>query len=276
MINGLFEWLVERGDRRRRPLRLPRRYGSGLSRQMQVRHLTLEQYLFFRDVGLGGQRPDGEVDLAFRGWCPHRNRAAVELALMTGMRKREWSSVLLPELATGDRRPGDPVRFWLQACAKYGRQREVYVPVAALDLIGTYVLLERRELAARSAGRLARRRRELFVVDDIDRNRGRLGGVWQGRRRVFRIERMPEPLRRITVPPSSAPPSGPRRVPGRAARVRSWCSCCSSPSGCTAAGRAGDGGSFGPVPPSRVDGRGERPGWRRGRAQRAAVAPVSK
>ncbi|MCX4598099.1 hypothetical protein OG819_53975 [Streptomyces sp. NBC_01549] len=99
-VNGLFAWLRKAGHLTHGPLRMPKAYGSGMFHGMQVRHLALEQYLFFRDVGLGGQRPDGEVDSAFRGGFPHRNRAAAELALMTGMRKREWSTVLLPELFT--------------------------------------------------------------------------------------------------------------------------------------------------------------------------------
>ncbi|MEU1447151.1 site-specific integrase [Streptomyces mirabilis] len=195
-VNGLFGWLAEAGHVRHRPLRMPKAYGSGLTQAMQVRHLVLEQYLFFRDVGMGGQRPDGEIDTAFRGGFPHRNRAAVELALMTGMRKREWSSVLLPELS---RRPGGPAGFVLQACAKYGRRRDVYVPAGPLDLVETYALLERAEIVERSARRLARRHRELFVVDSVDEGRGRLAGVLGGRRRVFDMARMAAGLRRITV-----------------------------------------------------------------------------
>jgi hypothetical protein len=56
---------------------------------MRVRHMQLEQYLFFRDVGLAGQLRDGTVDRSFRGLSPHRSRAAVELALLTGMRLGE-------------------------------------------------------------------------------------------------------------------------------------------------------------------------------------------
>ncbi|MFF2819671.1 site-specific integrase [Kitasatospora cineracea] len=198
-INGLYDWLTERGYVPRRPLRLSRRFGSGMVRQLQVRHLSLEQYLYFRDVGLGGQRPDGEVSAGFRGWCPHRGRAAAELALLTGMRKREWASVLLPELGVGVRRGAEPARFRLEACAKYGRPRDVYIPSAALDLVDTYLLLERTEIAERAALGLARRRRELFVVDRVDEETGKLSGVLEGRRRTFAIARMPAGLRAVTV-----------------------------------------------------------------------------
>lgn len=54
---------------------------------MQIRHMTLQQYLYFRDVGMGGLRPCASVDPSFRGWAPHRHRATTGLALLTGMRK---------------------------------------------------------------------------------------------------------------------------------------------------------------------------------------------
>jgi hypothetical protein len=65
---------------------------NGVARDMRVRHMQLEQYLFFRDVGLAGQLRDGTVDRSFRGLSPHRSRAAVELALLTGMQLGEWST----------------------------------------------------------------------------------------------------------------------------------------------------------------------------------------
>jgi hypothetical protein len=35
---------------------------------MDIRHLTFEQYRYFRDVGLGRQLPTAQVDPTFRGW----------------------------------------------------------------------------------------------------------------------------------------------------------------------------------------------------------------
>jgi site-specific recombinase XerC len=60
VLNALFAWLVEQGHLQRRPFRMPRRgnpLGSRVQREMQLRHLTLQQYLYFRDVGMGGLRP---------------------------------------------------------------------------------------------------------------------------------------------------------------------------------------------------------------------------
>ncbi|MFC8803935.1 site-specific integrase [Streptomyces anthocyanicus] len=215
VINSLFGWLVEQGFRQVGPLRMGNRNGSssgsrlprenrnplssGMSRDMDIRHLSLDQYRFFRDVGLGGQRLDGSVDRGFRGWAPHRNRAAADLALTSGMRLQEWSTVLLPELAVGMRRAGEPIEFVLQACAKYKKRRTAYVPPDALGSIDTFVLLERPEIVAPMARALERRHRELLVVFEIDYARGRLRAQWRGRSREFAWSAMTPKLRRLAV-----------------------------------------------------------------------------
>ncbi|GAA2255217.1 hypothetical protein GCM10010402_08110 [Actinomadura luteofluorescens] len=206
VIDRIYSYLLDQGLVERRPFRMvgsgPRRRSSlrsGVRREMQVRHMTVEQYLFFRDVGLGGQLPDGSVNEGFRGRAPHRNRAALELALLTGMRLQEWSTLLLPELGVGVRRRGDPAEFELQKCAKYELARDVYVPPAALAMVENYLLLERPESVEASAASLARRRSELFVVNAINHEQGRLHGVFEGRRRSFRVSAMDPALRRVTV-----------------------------------------------------------------------------
>jgi hypothetical protein len=121
-INGLCVWLADqgrvagrawRGDGRRDSLR------NGVARDVRVRNMRLEQSLFFRDVGLAGQLPDRTVDRSLRGQSPHRSRAAVEVALLTGVRLCEWSTLLLPGLGRGPDagRPGAGVEVRLSACA---------------------------------------------------------------------------------------------------------------------------------------------------------------
>jgi integrase len=200
--NGLYGWLVQQGRVPARPWRSTARRDSlrnGVTRDMRIRHMTLEQYLFFRDVGLAGCRPDGTVDPSFRGGCPHRSRAAVELALLTGMRLGEWSTVLLPELSLDAGRPDRGVEFRLSACAKRQRPRTVYVPRAALDSVHTYLLLERRHVVDVAQPGLAKRRADLFVVDAVQDGRGKLRGVLDGRRVTWTIAEMPPELRQITV-----------------------------------------------------------------------------
>ena len=165
LINQLCEWLVKHGYLRHRPLRMTRKGRNPLAprlRQgMDIRHMTLSQYRYFRDIGLGGQLPNSQASTVFRGQAPLRNRAAADLALCTGMRPEEWATVLLPELAIGWRRQGEGVGFPVQTCAKYGKYREIFVPTGALDAVETFLQLERPELVTASAETLARRRREL-------------------------------------------------------------------------------------------------------------------
>lgn len=203
LINQLYRWLVEYGHLRYRPLRMTRTGRNPMMprmrRGMDIRHMTLAQYRYFRDVGLAGQLPGAQANPGFRGLAPLRNRAAADLALSTGMRPAEWSSVLLPELNADTRRPGEAVVFAVQACAKYGRHREIFVPAGALEAVDTYLLLERPELVAASAKPLARHRRDLFVVNDIQAEAGTLSGVLEGRARSFVMSAMDVDLRAITV-----------------------------------------------------------------------------
>jgi integrase len=154
LLNQLYRWLVEQGHLQHRPLRMTRKGRNPLTprmrRGMDIRHMTLAQYRYFRDVGLGGQLPNTQASNVFRGRAPIRNRAAADLALSTGMRPEEWSTVLLPKLGFGRRRPGEPVEFAVQACAKYGKYRKIYVPATAVDVIENYLLIERPEPVAAS------------------------------------------------------------------------------------------------------------------------------
>lgn len=201
-ISSLYRWLTEEGLLARRPWRSTGRREAlrgGVSRDPRVRHLELDQYLFLRDVGFGGLTPEAGIDESFRGNLPHRNRAALEVALLTGMRLQEWSTLLLPELGIApgsDRcRSGD---FEIEACAKQARRRTVYVPRDGLDLVDSYLMLERAELVERAQGRLKRRRAELFMVDRID-ERGRLHGRLDGTAMARVMRTMPPELRAVTV-----------------------------------------------------------------------------
>lgn len=200
-INSFYDWAVKHDRVPRHPWRGGRHdsFRSGINSDMRVRHLTLEQYIYFRDVGFGGLLPDGSVDYAFRARFPQRSRTGLELALMTGIRLQEWSSVLLPEVGVGTVRPGEAVEFELAACAKFGSPRQVRVPLAVRSAIATYLHMEREELVAAAQRSLARRRDELFVVDEVRGEVGKLRGRLDGRQVVRRISDMQPWLRRITV-----------------------------------------------------------------------------
>ena len=58
LINQLYQWLVEQGHLQHRPLRMTSKGRNPLTprvrRGMDIRHMTLAQYRYFRDVGLVG------------------------------------------------------------------------------------------------------------------------------------------------------------------------------------------------------------------------------
>ncbi|MDE1674877.1 site-specific integrase [Nocardia gipuzkoensis] len=204
-ISGLYAWLASEQRVPARPWRqLGGRdsYRNSIPRDMRIPHMTLEQYLYFRDVGLGGLRPNATVDPSFRGRSAHRSRAGVELALVTGMRLGEWSTVLLPELGLDPLHPRPRlagVTFRLVACAKYQRPREVYVPRAAVDTAYSYLRVERAHVVAAAQRTLKKRRGDLFVVDAHQDGDDRLRGVLDGVRVRYTIADMPAGLRRVTV-----------------------------------------------------------------------------
>ena len=169
-----------------------------LRRGMDIRHMTLAQYRYFRDVGLGGQVPTSEVSPVFRGRAALRSRAAADLALCTGMRPEEWSTVLLPELGVGQRSVGASVTFAVRrarstaSTVRYTFRRERWIRSTPTCLWSAPRWCPRSKS-------LARRHQELFVVDRVDHPTGTLYGVLQGRRRTFTMSAMPPQLRRITV-----------------------------------------------------------------------------
>lgn len=203
LIDRFYGFLVDNRHLDRRPVRVAARGRNALSPRlrlgMDIRHMTFEQYRYFRDVGLGGQLPDAQVNRSFRGSAPHRGRAGADLALGTGSRWREWATVLLPELGIGPGIARSGAEFTVQACAKYGKARTIYVPEDAIDSVDTYCLLERPELARAAARTLARKHRDLFVVTRIDYADGRVRGMLRGVEREYAISTMPANLRRITV-----------------------------------------------------------------------------
>lgn len=201
--DDFYSFLVDRKVLTHRPARLAARGRNALAPQvrtsMGIRYLTFEQYRYFRDVGLGGQLPDARVDVGFRGWSPLRNRAGSDIALGSGTRWREWSTVLLPEIGIWPGMPGGAAEYTVQACAKYGKARTIYVPEDAVASADVFYLLERPEIVRKAARTLERKTRDLFVVGEVDVAGGRVRGVLDGLVREFQMSAMPAKLRRITV-----------------------------------------------------------------------------
>lgn len=202
-IGCLYDFLVRQGVVEQRPWRGTRRQqrslSSGTRRDLRVRHMELDQYLYFRDVGFGGLAVNGDVDERFRGWRPHRNRAACELALLTGMRAQEWSTLLLIELGLFSEGQPGAVDVELGACAKFGHPRSVYVPADAMDLLEGYLLLERPDIVAKAQDTLRRAYRNLFIVTRLEADAAKVRGVLDGHTVTRSVRGMDPQLRRIAV-----------------------------------------------------------------------------
>ncbi|MFF2812551.1 tyrosine-type recombinase/integrase [Streptomyces sp. NPDC058000] len=203
MLDDLYRFLVARGSLPAQPVRLAARgrnaLAPGVRSNMDIRHLTFEQYRYFRDVSLGGQLPDEQVNRGYRGWAPLRNRAGSDLALGTGARWREWATVLLPEMGLWPGMQGGSSEFEVQACAKYGKARTLYVPEDAAASADLFCVLERPEIVRAAARTLERKARDLFVVAGVDVAGGVVRGTLDGLDREFRMSAMPAKLRRITL-----------------------------------------------------------------------------
>ncbi|GGP72278.1 hypothetical protein GCM10010214_53950 [Streptomyces abikoensis] len=202
-IHNFYDWAVD--DVRlldRRPYNRRKNGKDVLSvsvvNDLDVRHLTYSQWRFLKQVGLRGLLPDERVDRSFRGAAPLRNSAAAELAVTTGMRLREFSTLLDVEVGP-PRRDGSAGLVDLEKTAKYKLPRTVEIQHATLREIDFYRRTERAKVVHAASRTLHRRRGELFVVDDINSRQGKLSGVLHGRRRTFVIKHMDAATRRIAV-----------------------------------------------------------------------------
>jgi site-specific recombinase XerD len=114
------------------------------ARRILVKYLSLEQYLFFRDVGLRGRLPDGTLDPEFRGRNGTRNATSAELLVTTGIWNGEGSYLLICELPDPGSTPDGSLSFYLPgAVTKGGVEREIWFPVRVLRLVQDYVQIER-------------------------------------------------------------------------------------------------------------------------------------
>ena len=135
------------------------------ARRGDIRFVSVDHFLTFRDVGLRGRHPDGHEDPAWNGRHGERNALFAELLVTTGLRLEEAASLLAIELPVVNQSASAPksVPFRLAASiAKGGRGREIRIPVRLLRRLADYVAIER-------ANALVDRRHpvsELIVVRD--------------------------------------------------------------------------------------------------------------
>ncbi|WP_245789022.1 tyrosine-type recombinase/integrase [Amycolatopsis marina] len=202
LINNFYEWAVAAKWLDRKPYHRLRNgrdiLAWGAVSDLNIRHLTHRQWRFLKQIGLRGLLPEDRVDPAFRGSSPLRNAAAAELAVTTGMRLREFTSLLDIEVGP-PRRDCLPVDVRLEMIAKYSLPRDVTIQHPVMKEIDLYRRTERAAAIRRGAPTLARRRAELLVVTDIDERRMKVSGRLHGRQRTFQVEKMTAEVRRIAV-----------------------------------------------------------------------------
>jgi integrase len=115
------------------------------------------------------------------------------------MRIREWSTLLLPELGGSNGVRPRSTDVELAACAKGGRERTVYIPADAMELLEPYLLLERPEIVARAQRTLRRRQRDLFVVTRLEADGTRVCGTLEGRAITRAVKDLTPDQRAVTV-----------------------------------------------------------------------------
>lgn len=139
--------------------------------ELDVRALSHAQWITVRDIGFGGQLPNGAMDCSYRGRSTVRNVCAVELALTTGMRLSEWSTLLDCEIA----HDLHGVSIALQACAKNERSRRVYIPASTIAHRSTSTGTPNAWRSFRkSQASLRSKLASLAVVTEIDHSAGKL------------------------------------------------------------------------------------------------------
>lgn len=199
VIRALFTYLYETGQRDSLPWiqvgsrsvvtpRTPRT-------EMDVRALSHAQWLGLRNIGFGGELPSGELDRSYRGQSTVRNVCAVDLALTTGMRLTEWSTLLDAEIPSSD----GGASLVLEACAKNARPRRVYIPSSTVKAVDLYRGTERKSLVRKAQNALQRKLPKLAVVTHIDTAAGKLTYRHQGldKREEFAV--IPPDVRRLLV-----------------------------------------------------------------------------
>ncbi|PCI43164.1 MAG: integrase [Alphaproteobacteria bacterium] len=121
------------------------------ARRGDVRIISLEHYLKFRDIGLRGRLPDGREDPTWCGRNGERNALFAELLVTTGLRLQEASSLLvmeLPDQQQYSKQRSVAVRLAAET-AKGGNARDYRLPLRLLKRLHEYIELQRANSVAR-------------------------------------------------------------------------------------------------------------------------------
>jgi integrase len=129
---------------------------------------------------LAGLMPDGTPDAGYRGRELARNAAMAGLALATGLRRREFTFLLVfevPPAAPAAHPPGLPVLFPVPAAlAKGGKYRATWIDADTLHAVHGCIGLDRAASVAGSVWSPPARSGEPLLVTDPGPDGGRVNG----------------------------------------------------------------------------------------------------
>lgn len=163
-LDKLYRWAVEESVIEKSPFTYRqswRRTGGGSitiaantatergARTRDVRFLSLDRYLLFRDIGLRGRLPDGSEDPTWQGRNSERNALFAELLVTTGLRLQEAASLLLVELPAPDPTSRSRSFRLAPAIAKGSKGRVIRLPERVLKCLHEYAALERTNVLTR-------------------------------------------------------------------------------------------------------------------------------
>lgn len=144
------------------------------ARTRDIRFLSLDRYLLFREIGLRGRLPDGSEDPTWQGRNSERNALFAELLVTTGLRLQEAASLLWIEFPRTE--PVGALRsrsFRLApAIAKGSKGREIRLPERVLKRLHEYAALERTNVLMRLSQ--PRNRSIEHPIRVVSHDRGRL------------------------------------------------------------------------------------------------------
>ncbi len=129
-------------------------------------------------TALAGLAPGGGADPAFRGWNITRNAAIGRLALSTGLRLAEFSSLLVYEIPPLPARPTAlPIPFPVPAAITKGRKfRTTWISYEALAAMHGYVELDRTLNIQSSRWYPSATAGPPLVITEADARGGRING----------------------------------------------------------------------------------------------------